>query len=122
MHEAEALKKFIESRMSAAWELLRQMVGINSWTLNPGGVNRLAQFTAESFAPLGFTAEFVAAANPAFGKHLVLTRRGKSSRSVAMISPTEVGLQLERPRDMPEKGSGERIGLSLALGISVDKA
>ena len=86
MHDAEALKKFIESRMPAAWELLRQMVGINSWTLNPEGVNRLAQFTAESFAPLGFTAEFVPAANPAFGKHLVLTRRGKSARSVAMIS------------------------------------
>ena len=62
------------------------MVGINSWTLNREGVNRLAQFTAESFAPLGFTAEFVPPANPAFGNHLVLTRRGKSARSIAMIS------------------------------------
>jgi glutamate carboxypeptidase len=65
---------------------LRQMVGINSWTLNPAGVNRLAQFTAEWFAPLGFVAEFVPPANPKFGNHLVLTRRGTSSRSLALIS------------------------------------
>ena len=72
--------------MPAALELLRQMVGINSWTLHPEGVNRLAQFTAESFAPLGFKSEFVRPNDPRFGSHLVLTRRGKSSRSVAMVS------------------------------------
>jgi len=86
MQEISSIRSFVESQMPATWELLRQMVGINSWTLNPDGVNRLAKFTAEAFAPLGFTAEFVPSANPAFGKHLVLTRRGKSSRSIALIS------------------------------------
>lgn len=72
--------------MPATLELLCQMVGINSWTLNPEGVNRLGRFTAEQFAPLGFTAEFVPPTDPKFGNHLVLTRRGKSSRSVALVS------------------------------------
>jgi glutamate carboxypeptidase len=86
MQDAASLTPFLESQLPAALDLLRQMVGINSWTLNPEGVNRLARFTADAFAPLGFAAEFVPSANPAFGKHLVLTRRGKSARNIAMIS------------------------------------
>ena len=62
------------------------MVGINSFTLNPEGVNRLARFTAESFAPLGFSAEMIPSANPRFGQHLVLTRRGRGTKSIALVS------------------------------------
>jgi glutamate carboxypeptidase len=80
------LNSFLAAALPAALELLRQMVAINSFTLNPEGVNRLAKFTADSFAPLGFTAEFVASANPRFGNHLVLTRHGRGANSIAMIS------------------------------------
>lgn len=86
MHDVATLRQFLDAEMPATWELLRQMVGINSWTRNPAGVNRLAQFTVEAFAPLGFTAEFVPSTNPKFGNHLFLTRRGKSSRNLAFIS------------------------------------
>ena len=48
--------------MPAALEMLRQMVGINSFTANRQGVDRLGRLTAECFAPLGFTAEFVPSA------------------------------------------------------------
>jgi glutamate carboxypeptidase len=72
--------------MPAALEMLRQMVGINSFTANRDGVNRLGRFTAECFAPLGFTAEYVPSTNRAWGDHLVLTRRGWSGKSIALIS------------------------------------
>jgi glutamate carboxypeptidase len=72
--------------MPAALEMLRQMVGINSFTGNREGVNRLGRFTAECFAPLGFTAEFVPSTNPAWGDHLVLTRRGRSARNIALVA------------------------------------
>jgi glutamate carboxypeptidase len=49
-------------------------------------VNRLGRFTAECFAPLGFTAEFVPSTNREWGNHLVLTRRGRAARSIALIS------------------------------------
>ena len=49
-------------------------------------MNRLGRFTAECFAPLGFTAEFVPSTTKAWGDHLVLTRRGRSGRSIAMVS------------------------------------
>jgi len=72
--------------MSAALEMLRRMVGINSFTGNRDGVNQLAGFTAKCFVLLGFTSETVPSVNPAYGDHLVLTRRGKSARSIAMVS------------------------------------
>ena len=56
---------------------------------NPGDelyVNRLAQFTANSFAALGFTAESVRSINPAYGDHLVLTRRGHGPKQIALVS------------------------------------
>jgi glutamate carboxypeptidase len=72
--------------MPKALEMLRGMVGINSFTANHEGVNRLGQLTAESFAPLGFQAEFVPSVNPVWGNHLVMTRPGRSARSIAMIA------------------------------------
>jgi len=72
--------------MPAAMEMLRQMVGINSFTGNRKGVNRLGRYTAECFAPLGFTAEYVPSTDKERGHHLVLTRRGRSGRSIALIS------------------------------------
>ena len=86
MLEPSSVRSYVATQLPEMWEFLRQMVGINSWTLNPEGVNQLARFTAEKFAPLGFTAEYVPSENAAFGNHLVLTRRGKSSRSLAMVS------------------------------------
>lgn len=86
MLDIVSLRRFIDGQMPATWEFLRHMVEINSWTLNPAGVDRLARFTAEQFAPLGFTAEFVPSANPNFGRHLVMTRRGEGSRNLALIS------------------------------------
>ena len=80
------LTRFLEDLLPPGLDLLRQMVGINSFTGNRAGVNRLGQFTAECFAPLGFEAESVPSTNPAWGDHLVLTRRGQGTRSIAMIS------------------------------------
>jgi glutamate carboxypeptidase len=86
MQKIQSLKDYLESQLPEALEMLRQMVGINSYTANKEGVNRLAKFTAECFAPLGFTAESVPSMNPQWGDHLVLTRKGRSSKSIALIS------------------------------------
>jgi len=86
MQQIAHVKNFLDTQLPEALEILRQMVGINSYTTNQESVNKLARFTAECFAPLGFTAEFVPAVNLNFGGHLVLTRRGRSAKSVAMVS------------------------------------
>ena len=81
-----ALDEFLQSRLPATLDFLREMVGINSFTANREGVNRLGRFTVEAFTPLGFTAESVPSVNPNYGDHLVLTRRGHSPKSIAMVS------------------------------------
>jgi glutamate carboxypeptidase len=86
MQNSASLTEFLEGQLPAGLNMLRQMVGINSFTENRDGVNRLGRFTAECFAPLGFTAEFVPSVNSKYGDHLVLTRRGRGTRSIAMIS------------------------------------
>jgi glutamate carboxypeptidase len=80
------LTEFLQGRLPAALELLRQMVAINSFTGNREGVNQLARLTADRFAPLGFTPERVPSVNPGYGDHLVLTRGGRTDRSIALVS------------------------------------
>jgi glutamate carboxypeptidase len=81
-----SLRDFLEQQMPAALQMLREMVGINSFTSNRQGVNRLGKLTAEFFAKVGFQAEFVPSTNPRWGDHLVMSRRGRSDKSIAMIS------------------------------------
>ncbi|SPE56597.1 putative Acetylornithine deacetylase/Succinyl-diaminopimelate desuccinylase [Verrucomicrobia bacterium] len=86
MQDAAPIEKFLNDHLPPGLEMLRQMVGINSYTGNPEGVDRLGRFTAECFASLGFAPEFVPSTNPAWGAHLVMTRPGSSGRSIALIS------------------------------------
>src|SRR5215213_3853743 len=82
----DSLKQCLDRQFPAGLEMLRQMVDINSFTANREGVNRLARFTATCFAPLGFDAEHVPSTTAEYGDHLVMTRRGSSSKSIAMVS------------------------------------
>ena len=86
MKPVEHIKRFLENHLGEEMTLLREMVAINTFTENRPGISQLGQLTAERFAPLGFTAEFVPAADGRFGSHLVLTRPGKSSHSLGAIS------------------------------------
>jgi glutamate carboxypeptidase len=83
----ERLRTLLRSREPRYLELLRHMVAINSFTENPAGVAALALLTAEAFAGLGFASETVAAENPSFGPHLVLTRRARRGEA-----PPRIGL------------------------------
>lgn len=111
MLNVATLNSFLAFRLPDALEMLRQMVGINSFTLNREGIKRLGLFTAECFAPLGFTAEFVPSTNPQFGEHLVLTRRGRGPKSVAMISHLDTVFppEEEQRNDFHWQVEGDRI-------------
>ena len=66
-----------EGHLSAALELLRELVAVNSFTTNAGGVDEVARITAAAFAPLGFHADYVPCAYPGAGPHLFLSRPGE---------------------------------------------
>ena len=86
MLDTAELNRWLQARLPATLELLREMVAINSWTRNLAGVNELARLTAARFAPLGFSAESVRSTNPDYGNHLVLTRHGCPAKSLALVS------------------------------------
>ncbi len=72
--------------VSTALDHLRQMVGINSWTLNRPGVQRVGDFTESLFADLGFVGERIPSVNGAYGEHRILTRSGRSDRVILLVS------------------------------------
>lgn len=86
MSDYNDFERDLEGQLNEAMAILKEMVAINSFTGNRDGVNRLGRRTAELFSPLGFTAEFVPAADERLGDHLVLTRPGRSAGIVGCIS------------------------------------
>lgn len=105
------LTAYLEGKLPEYLDLLRQMVLINSWTQNVSGVNELGQFTAEVFGRLGFSAEFVPSTNPSYGNHLILTRKGKGAKAVAMVShlDTVYPPEEEERNDFKWRVEGDRI-------------
>ena len=108
----EALTPFCEARLPDTLEFLRQMVEINSFTENPEGVNRLAALIARQFAPLGFEPTLVEAANPAYGRHLVLRRELiPGAPTIALISHLDTVFteEEEKRNDFRWQAEGNRI-------------
>jgi glutamate carboxypeptidase len=91
--------------------MLRQMVEINSFTANGAGVNELGQVTATLFAQLGFKAEFVQSAMPGYGKHLVLTRDGRTPQTIGLVShlDTVFPAEEEKRNNFYWRQEGDRI-------------
>ncbi len=83
---ASILQEHFTLNLSDYLATLRQMVDINSFTAYAAGVNELGQVTAELFAQLGFRAEFVQSAIAHYGKHLVLTRNGRTKKTIGLVS------------------------------------
>lgn len=86
MPTIETLNSFLSLKLTDYLDILRQMVAINSFTANSGGVNLLGEFTANTFAPLGFEAEAIPSVNPKYGRHMFLKRAGNTNSTIALIS------------------------------------
>src|SRR5262245_39798625 len=109
--DTSSLTAFLEGQLPVGLEMLRQMVAVNSFTCNRDGVNRLSKLTADFFAPLGFQSEFIPSTNAEWGSHLVMTRPGRSNRSIAMVShlDTVFPLQEEIRNNFHWEIEGDRI-------------
>ena len=107
----EKIEDYLTDNLPHYLEMLRQMVAINSFTANPEGVDELGRLTAATFAPLGFAAEQIPADNPAYGRHLVLTRNGKSGRTIGLVSHLDTVFPPEEEirNDFHWREEGDRI-------------
>jgi glutamate carboxypeptidase len=86
LFEAERDREEFEALLPEALGWLRSMVEINSFTANADGVNHLGLLTAEAFATLGFSAEFVPSEDTRFGRHLLLSGGAPEGRPVVCVS------------------------------------
>ena len=110
-HLQEPLHRHFTDNLPDYLELLREMVEINSFTANPVGVNRLGRHTADIFADLGFTADTVQSVYPQYGKHLALTRPGRSGRTIGLVSHLDTVFPEaeEKDNDFHWRPEGDRI-------------
>jgi glutamate carboxypeptidase len=95
----ERIQAYLQPRFPEYIEMLRHMVSINSFTANPHGVNALGELTAMAFESLGFSAQSIPSADSQHGAHLVLTRHGRSQRSIGMVSHLDTVFPAEEERD-----------------------
>ncbi len=105
------VRSYLEGRLPHYLDQLRQMVNINSFTINPEGVNSLGMLTAEAFRTLGFSAEFIQSAHADYGKHLILTRPGTSGRQIGLVSHLDTVFppEEERRNGFSWRTEGDRI-------------
>lgn len=111
MHIPPTLLTRLEAHLPATLQLLQNMVAINSHTLNRDGLRQLGELTANAFAGLGFTAEYVRSVNPDFGEHLILTRAGTGTAHVGFVShlDTVFTAEEEQRNNFRWRVAGERI-------------
>jgi len=111
MMKTEQFREYFEENLPAYLALQRRMVGINSFTVNRAGVNKLGEVTAVAFEELGFEAEYIQSDKPHYGKHVVLTRYGKSGRQIGLVSHLDTVFppDEERRNKFAWREEGERI-------------
>ncbi len=83
------LQSAAEKHLPASIDFLRRLVAINSFTTNPAGVDQVAAVTAETFAPLGFTAALVPCITSGSGHHLFLTHRGQGGDPIVLVTHSD---------------------------------
>lgn len=100
-----------ERHLPAALDLLRRLVGINSFTANAAGVDKVARLTADAFEPLGFAAELAPCSTPGTGPHLFLTRQGAGGDPIVLVTHSDTVFPAEEEQqndfkwdERPEEG------------------
>ncbi len=110
---ASALLPVIERLYPETLNFLRTLVGINSHTYNPAGVNANAARITEQFAPLGFTARSIPTGRENTGDHLFLDTGG-SGPAIALVTHLDTVFPVEEEQQnnfhWEETGSGRIYG------------
>jgi glutamate carboxypeptidase len=98
-NRAESIRQILEKNLPRYLKLLRKMVGINSYTENREGINRLGAYTARLFKGLGFSSEYIESVNPLYGRHLFMRRPGKSGATIACVSHLDTVFTSEEEKE-----------------------
>ena len=84
-----------DEQASAA--LLKQLVDINSGTLNPAGVRMVADVVRPQFESLGFSCRWIPKDGVKRAGHLVCTRQGNQGKRVLLIGHMDTVFEPDSP-------------------------
>lgn len=115
--DSTKLTSWLAQRQGEALDFLKQLVDINSFTLNAKGANRVGDLLAQRFEDLGFTAQrrqavqCVMEPQRSLGKHLILTRPGNSAKRIGLVGHLDTVFTNadEKDNDFHWRVDGDRI-------------
>jgi glutamate carboxypeptidase len=93
------LASFLKSIEEESFGTLRQLVAINSFTLNRAGLNANVDLCSHMFEPLGFAVQRVPSVDPRSGDHLFLSKPGKSGQKLLMVAHLDTVFSLEQEKE-----------------------
>lgn len=90
--------------------LLQQLVDINSGTLNPMGVRRVADVLRPQFESLGFSCRWIPMEEVQRAGHLVCSRQGNHGKRVLLIGHMDTVFEPDSPFQKFEQKDGKTLG------------
>jgi glutamate carboxypeptidase len=93
------VRRLLQEMLPEAMVWLREMVGMNSFTSNKAGVNRVGTLTGECFAGLGFRPEFVPSEDSRHGNHLFLSCGDPARVPVVLVTHLDTVFSEEEERE-----------------------
>src|SRR3954447_201864 len=100
----------VNADQKASADLLEQMVNINSGTLNPAGVRKMADFLRPKFESLGFTCRFIPMDEVQRGDHMSCERKGTSGKRVLLIGHMDTVFEADSPFQKFTREGGKTSG------------
>lgn len=89
---------YVNEHMTDAEKLLREVVNINSGTLNKAGVKKTGEIFSREFTKTGFTTEWISLPDSLNrAGHLVATRKGKKGKKILIIGHLDTVFELDIP-------------------------
>lgn len=88
---------YVDEQSEAAIAMLERTVNINSGTMNPAGVRRVAEVMRPEFEALGFRVRLVDQSELDRGPHLVAEREGTQGRRLVLIGHLDTVFEEDSP-------------------------
>ncbi|MBA2244749.1 MAG: M20/M25/M40 family metallo-hydrolase, partial [Gemmatimonadetes bacterium] len=95
--EERRIVERVEARADEAVALLERTVNINSGTLNPAGVRRVAEVMRPEFEALGFEVRLADLSEVGRGPHLIAERRGTQGQRLLLIGHLDTVFEEDSP-------------------------
>ncbi len=108
--EQEKIIASVNADEQSSTALLKQLVNINSGTLNPAGVRKVADVLRPQFESLGFSCHSIPMEQVQRAGHLVCSREGNHGKRILLIGHTDTVFEPDSPFQAFEEKDGKTLG------------